>query len=256
MKLFDLTDRKALVVGGTSGLGKAIALGLAEAGADTAVTGRRIDAVREVNDQIRALGRQSFDAACDATNRDQLSALRQRGEAEFGGLDILVYAAGVTLKKPTVDLTGDDWHAVTSINLDGALFALQTFHPLLAQSRYPRVITIASLSSLVAFHQVAAYSASKAALLSLTRSLACEWAESGIRVNAIVPGVFVTDLNRKLLFETPRGQELLTRTPMKRFGDASELVGAAIYLASDAASFVTGTALAVDGGFLASGVNQ
>lgn len=141
-------------------------------------------------------------------------------------------------------------------NLTGALRACQSFYQALRDSGRGRVINVASLGSFLAFHQVAAYCAAKTALLSLTRSLACEWARDGISVNAIAPGVFPTELNEELVDSTPRGQELLMRTPMRRFGKMEELVGLAVLLASDGASFLTGQCIAVDGGFLASGVNS
>lgn len=254
--VFDISGRRALVVGGTSGLGKAIGLGLAGAGAHTAITGRRADAVESATRSIRELGVGSFAFPCDATDPEQVRGLRAAVEHHFEGLDILVYAAGATLKRPTTEIALDEWRSLQTLNVEGALITLQVFFGLLRASPYARAITIASLGSFLSFHEVAAYSASKAALLSLTRSLACEWAPHGIKVNALVPGVFETDLNRKILNETPRGQELLMRTPMGRFGDAKELVGAAIFLASDAASFMTGAAIPVDGGFLASGANR
>jgi NAD(P)-dependent dehydrogenase (short-subunit alcohol dehydrogenase family) len=251
-----VTDRKALVVGGTSGIGKAIALGLADAGAHTIATSRRPELVQSVTEEIRSRGVKTLEQPCDALDESSLASLAARIREELGGLDILVYAAGATHKTPTADLSTDEWRNIMAVNVDGALNACKALYPMLKSAASARVLTIASLSSFVSFHQVAAYSASKAALLSLTKSLACEWAADGIRVNALVPGVFVTDLNRDLLNGTPRGQELLMRTPMKRFGEVDELVGAAIFLCSDAASFITGAALPVDGGFLASGVNQ
>jgi len=249
---FDITNRQALIMGGTSGLGREIALGFARAGCNTIATGRRQAETDSVTSEIQNLGVQTFSCPCDATNLDSLNNLK----SQITSLDILIYAAGKTLKKPTEEITPEEWADVQNVNTAAALRTCQTFLLLLKQSQSPRIITIASLSSFAAFYQVAAYSASKAALLSLTQSLAVEWGKHGIRSNAIVPGVFVTDLNRKLLNGTARGQELLTRTPLNRFGNAEELVGAALFLASDAASFINGIALPVDGGFLASGVNQ
>lgn len=256
LSTFDLTGRVALVIGGTSGLGRASALALAEAGADVVATGRRAAEVESVYQDILATGRRSLAQTCDATDRASLEEFRSAVLAEFGRVDILVYAAGRILKKPTLDLTLEEWDAVRTVNLEGLLLSCQTFYPDLKQSPYPRIVTFASLTSYRALHQVAAYSAAKAAVLSLTKSLGCEWGPDGIRVNAVVPGVFVTDLNRDILEGTPRGQELKMRTPLGRFGDASELTPTVVFLASDAASFITGAAIPVDGGFLASGVNQ
>jgi NAD(P)-dependent dehydrogenase (short-subunit alcohol dehydrogenase family) len=253
---FDLTARRALVVGGTSGLGRESALALARAGARTAATGRRAAEVERVAQEIVEIGMDTFAHPVDATDPRSLESLRKRVTDEWGGLDILVYAAGRTVKAPTAELDLDTWNAVRTVNLEGCLLTCQAFFPLLRQSQCARIVTFASLTSTLAFHQVAAYSAAKAAVLSLTRSLGCEWGPLGIRVNAVVPGVFVTDLNRELLVGTPRGQELRMRTPLGRFGNAEELAPAVVFLASDAASFITGAAIPVDGGFLASGVNQ
>jgi NAD(P)-dependent dehydrogenase (short-subunit alcohol dehydrogenase family) len=256
LNLFDLTGRVAVVVGGTSGLGRTIALGLADAGVHTVATGRRADLVETVAAEIESKGVRSVRATSDVHSRASLEELRDRVMAELGGVDILVYAAGRTFRKPTAEVTDEEWTALFDTNLTGGLRAAQVFYEPLKASGRGRIINIASLSSYTAFHEVSAYGASKAALLSLTKNLGCEWARDGIRTNAIVPGVFVTDLNRELLMGTNRGRELLTRTPLGRFGEARELVGAALFLASDGASFITGAAIPVDGGFLASGVNQ
>lgn len=254
--LFDISGRVAVVIGGTSGLGKAIALGLADAGVHTVATGRREKLIADVADLISSRGVDTLTRVCDVADRASLDELRDAVLEKLGGVDILVNAAGRTSRQPTALVPDNDWSSLMDTNVTGALRASQAFYEPLRGSGRGRIINIASLSSYVAFHEVAAYSASKAALLSLTRNLGCEWAKDGIRTNAIVPGVFLTDINRNLILGTGRGQELLARTPLGRFGEAEELVGAALFLASDAASFITGTAIPVDGGFLASGVNQ
>lgn len=252
----DLSGRVAVIIGATSGLGRAIAKGLARSGARVVPTGRRHNLVAEVCTEICESGGTALELTADVASRDSLNDLCQKVGDHFGRIDILVNAAGMTARKATIDVSDEDWNGILDANLTGMLRASQTFYEALKKSGRGRIINIASLSSFVAFHQVTAYGVSKAGVLALTKSLGSEWARDGINVNALVPGVFRTALNAELLDNSERGKELLMRTPMKRFGEAEELVGAAVFLASDAASFITGQSLAVDGGFLASGVNS
>jgi NAD(P)-dependent dehydrogenase (short-subunit alcohol dehydrogenase family) len=252
----ELNNKIAVVIGGTSGIGRAIAHGLADAGADVIPTSRRAEQVDVAATEIEERGRRSIRVASDVSDRESLQRVLDEAVKAFGKVDILVNSAGRTKRAPTLDFLEKDWNDIMETNLTGTLRACQVFGRHMLERGYGRIINIASLSTFVALHEVAAYCASKAAVASLTKSLAVEWSPRGVCVNAIAPGVFRTALNQKLLDESDRGREFLLRTPMKRFGEVEELAGAAIFLASDAASFVNGEILTVDGGFLASGVNQ
>lgn len=255
-QLFNLEGKVAVVTGGTSGIGLALSLGLADAGANVVASARREQLVESTAKEIEARGRKTLRIASDVGDRASLEKLSAAVIEAFGKVDILVNCAGIIKRAPTLTFDEAEWTNILNVNLTGTLRACQVFGKPMLERGYGRIVNIASLNSFVALNEVAAYAASKAGVVSLTRSLAVEWSKKGVTVNAVAPGVFRTDLNAQLLDSTPRGQELLMRTPMGRFGKTEELVGAVLYLASDSASFVTGQVLVVDGGFLASGVNQ
>jgi NAD(P)-dependent dehydrogenase (short-subunit alcohol dehydrogenase family) len=251
-----LEGRVAVVVGGTTGIGHAMALGLAAAGADVVASARGAQNLEATAAEIEALGMRTLRIRSDVTDRASLGALRDAVLAGMGRIDILVNCAGRTQRTPTLEVSEAEWNGILETNLTGTLRACQIFGGAMLERGYGRIINIASLGSFVGLFEVAAYAASKAGVASLTRQLAVEWGARGVCVNAIMPGVFRTALNGALLDGTARGKEFLLRTPMRRFGRLEELAGAAVFLASESASFVNGEVLVVDGGFLASGVNQ
>ena len=251
-----LAGRVAVVTGGTSGIGLALVRGMADAGADVVPISRRQEQVEAAAAEVEERGKRSARITADVSDRASLDAALQQALAEFAGVDILVNCAGITKRTPTIDVSDQEWGSIIETNLTGTWRSCQVFGRHMLDRGYGRIINIASLASFVGLFEVAAYTASKAAVAGLTRALAVEWGERGVNVNAIAPGVFRTALNSNLLDGTERGKEFRLRTPLKRFGRVEELAGACVFLASEAASFVNGEVLAVDGGFLASGVNQ
>jgi NAD(P)-dependent dehydrogenase (short-subunit alcohol dehydrogenase family) len=255
-ELFDLTGRVAVITGGTTGLGREIALGFAEAGADVVVSSRTKEHVEAASKEIEALGRRTLHVVSDVLDRESIQRLHDAVIAAFGKVDILVNAAGTAKMAATLDEDEAEWSKIIETNLTGTMRACQIFGRTMADAHYGRIINVASLTAFRGSYHLAAYAASKSAVASLTKTLAIELAEAGVNVNAIAPGVFTTDMSAPFLKGTQRGEEQLMRTPMHRFGQPREVVGPAIFLASEAAGFVTGEVIAVDGGYLASGVNS
>jgi NAD(P)-dependent dehydrogenase (short-subunit alcohol dehydrogenase family) len=250
---FELTDKVAIVVGGTSGIGHAIALGLAQAGAHVVPTSRREDFVKQAVKDIEHTGRKSLEVATDVNDRAAVQRLASEVMARFGRIDILVNSQGKTRKIATAELSEEEWDDVMDTNLKSVFRTCQVIGREMIRQRKGKIINIASIASFVSAHEVTAYCVSKAGVAMLSRALGCEWAPYNVHVNAIAPGVVRTPLNAHLLEIPERRDRILSRTPMGRFGDVNELVGAAIYFASDASNFTTGEIMVVDGGFLARG---
>lgn len=250
-------DQTVVILGGTSGIGRTLANGLRALGARVVPSSRRESEVEATNADLREAGQSVLvSRACDVTDTASLRALLAEVSATIGPVQALINCAGTTAKRPSLDVARDEWETILSVNLTGTFLACQVFGEHMIEQGYGRIVNIGSLASFVGLHQVAAYTASKAGVAGLTRALAVEWAPHGVCVNALAPGVFRTELNRELLDGTERGREFKLRTPLGRFGSLDELIGAAAFLCSPSASFVCGEVLKVDGGFLASGVNQ
>lgn len=255
-KGLSLERKRALVFGGTSGLGKAIAIGLAQAGADVVPVGRRLEEVQKTAEEIRALGQKSLELTGDVTRREDIQGVIDAMVKGLGGIDILVNSAGVSKRVPSLELDDRDWDYVMDVNVRGTWHTCQMVGRVMKDQNFGRIINLASIASFVSAHEVTPYCASKGAVIQITRALAAEWAKYGITVNAIAPGVFETPLNSGIVNDPGRKMSIICGTPMRRFGQLEEIKGVAIFLASDSASYVTGEVIAVDGGFLAQGVSE
>ena len=254
---FSVTNKVCLVTGGTSGIGRAIALALVQSGAKV-VVGSSSDA--KVEGMGKELGEGHDAVRMDVADEASVKAAVEHAVARYGRLDASVNAAGVIKRQPSLDMPVAEFKRIVDVNLTGTFIVAQAVGRVMKdqspddKGQRGSIVNVASLNSFISLSEVLAYAASKSGVMGLTRGLANEWAQYGIRVNGIAPGVFPTDLNRPLIEGTPRGDWLRKHTPLGRFGHAEELAGAAIYLISPAASYTTGETIIVDGGFLAKGV--
>ncbi len=249
-----LSGRVALITGAGRGIGRAIALGYAREGADLILTSRSAGELEQAAEAVRAAGVEALVAPADVTDVAQVRALAQAAIQRFGRVDVLVNAAGIPMVAPTVDLALEDWQRAFDINMTGTFLCCQAIGRLMLAQGRGAIINIASLTSFVGFPQRAAYAATKGAVVQFTKALAVEWAPQGVRVNAIAPGWIRTALQDRLVAEgkLDRGP-IIARTPARRLGEPDDIVGPAIFLASDEAAFVVGETLVVDGGWLAYG---
>lgn len=244
---FDLSGRVALITGASRGIGRTIALALARAGADVVVTSRHVANLDRVASEIQALGRHAAAVAADVTDEDQVRRLAREALGTFGQVDILVNNAGIGDSMAVVEMDPKAWDQVMSVNVRGPVLCCKHIGPHMIERRRGKVINVASVLATHPARYMSAYSASKAALVQFTRVLALEWVRFNVQVNALCPGYFLTDINREF-FASDRGRRFVQELPMKRLGDLHELEGAAVFLASDATSYMTGASLYIDGG--------
>ncbi len=252
LDLFRLDGRVALVTGGSQGLGESMALGLAQAGAATVVASRRLEACEAAAVRIGAKsGKQSLGLAADVTKEEDVKTLFDGVLQRFGRLDVLINCAGINIRKPIEELRLEELEQVLKVNVTGTWLCCRAAAPILKKQRAGSVINIGSALSVIGLADRTPYCSSKAAIVGLTRTLAMEWAPFGARCNAICPGPFLTEINTPLLNEPEKVKALLSKTALNRWAEIHEIRGAALFLASDASSYVTGHALLVDGGWTA-----
>jgi NAD(P)-dependent dehydrogenase (short-subunit alcohol dehydrogenase family) len=250
-QLFNLTGKVALVTGASRGLGRSMARGLAEAGADLVLTSRHLAEVEQVASELATGGRRVLPIQADVTRAAEIEEVVSRAVATLGGIDILVNNAGINIRKPALELTESDWDQTLGINLKGCFLVAKAVGRHMVARKAGSVINIASMMASVVLAERAAYASSKGGLVQLTRVLAVEWASSNVRVNAICPGPFLTDLNRSIVDNPEKVKYFMDRLPMRRFGKPEELAGSVVFLASEASSFITGTTIYIDGGWTA-----
>ena len=252
LDLFRLNGRKALITGGAKGLGRTMAQAFAEAGAEVVIASRTLAECQETANVIQSLsGQKTFAASLDVTNETDVRKLKATLDEQFGAIDILVNNAGINIRGNIEDMAVADFEAVMDTNLKGSFLCAKVFGPDMAQRNWGRIINLGSILSVISMAGRTPYASSKAAVLGLTRTLAMEWATQGVTANAICPGPFATDMNLQLLNDPVKYKAFVEKIPLGRWGELHEIAGAALFLASDASSYVTGTTLFVDGGWTA-----
>lgn len=252
LEKFSLAGKVALVTGASRGIGQALAMGLAEAGADMALVARSREALIETASRARELGRKALVVSADVSQMATIHDVVDKVMKEYGRIDILVNAAGTQARKPILEMTEQDWDTVESLNLKAVYFCSQAVAPHMISQGRGKIINICSLTSSIGIANVSVYAATKGGVLSMTRSMAVEWSRHGINVNAIAPGYFKTEMTKRLQEDPERSQWIVSRTPMGRWGELNDLKGVVVFLASAASDFVTGQLVNVDGGWLAS----
>lgn len=252
LNLFNLSGRRALVTGGSQGLGRVIAEALAQAGAEIVITSRRLDHCERTANEIAELTqRKTIAIAADVTQEADIDRLFDEANQQLGAIDILVNSAGLNIRGPAAELSSSNWDDVLNVNLKAPFMMARRFGPAMASRGWGRIINLGSILSVIGIAGRTPYASSKAGVLGLTRTLAMEWAKNGVTVNALCPGPFATEMNRPLLNDPVQFEAFVSKIPMGRWGDLHELSGAALFLASDASSYMTGNALYIDGGWTA-----
>ncbi|MFG6114147.1 SDR family NAD(P)-dependent oxidoreductase [Halobacillus sp. MO56] len=252
MKQFNLTGKTALVTGGGRGIGKSIALALAEAGANVAVTSRTESELKQVKEEVEEFSRKAYYSVVDIREKESIEYFVEEVVEQEGKIDILVNCAGTNKRLPFLEITEEDWNFIMDINLKSVLFVAQSVIPHMQKQQYGKIINIASLTSELGFKNMTTYGASKGGVSQITKALSTEFAEDGIVTNAIGPGYFKTEMTKSVFDDEKRVEWMKSRIPLKRTGNVEDLQGAAVFLASEASDYITGQTIYVDGGWLSS----
>ena len=252
MNLFDLTDKVAIITGGGTGLGEACAKALADAGASVVLSGRRLELLDKVTSEINSSGGQAISIKTDVTHKNEVDSMVTKTLQKYGKIDILVNNSGINIVRPFLELSEDEWDAVINTNLKGCFYCCQAVGKGMVEQKSGSIINMVSVFGRTGFMNLAPYIASKGAIVQLTKGLAVEWARHNVRVNAVAPSYIKTEMTKRDIESDERVLKFnLSKIPMRRGGEPSEVAGAVVFLASEASSFVTGETIAVDGGWLA-----